>query len=122
MIASRLQEEDMLSTTFIMRRWHGRVRHADLPEYLRLMNEIAIPDYRKTPGNLGAFCLHRRENEIAHIEMLSLWRNSEDIAAYAGDDVSVARYYPFDDRFLLEKEPLVEHFETSGECAAIPAR
>ncbi len=110
----------MPSTTFIVRRWHGRVRHGDVEEYLRLMNEVAIPDYRKTPGNLGAFCLHRLENDIAHIEMLSLWRNIHDIAVFAGDDVGLARYYPFDDRFLLEKEPFVEHFVASGECIAVP--
>lgn len=31
--------------------------------------------------------------------------------AFAGSDISVAKYYPDDADFLLEFEPTVEHFE-----------
>ena len=31
--------------------------------------------------------------------------------AFAGDDISIARYYPEDDEFLLEKNEHVEHWE-----------
>jgi hypothetical protein len=45
----------------IARRWHGRVPATKAEEYLGLMRDVALPDYRSTAGNLGAWCLHRRE-------------------------------------------------------------
>ena len=36
---------------------------------------------------------------------LSFWESQDAIAAFAGTDASVARYYPEDEQFLLELEP-----------------
>ena len=44
----------------IARRWHGRVPAVKAEEYLRLMEQVGLPDYRSTDGNRGAWCLHRR--------------------------------------------------------------
>jgi hypothetical protein len=94
----------------IARRWQGRVANALAEEYLRLMREVALPDYRNTPGNRGAWCLCRVEGDVTHVEMLTLWDDIEAIRRFAGADAEVAKYYDFDDRFLLEKEPRVLHF------------
>jgi hypothetical protein len=94
----------------IARRWHGRVPNALAEEYLRLMREVALPDYRGTPGNRGAWCLSRVEGDVTHVEMLTLWDDVDAIRRFAGDDVAVAKYYDFDDDFLLEKERHVQHF------------
>ena len=80
-------------------------------DYLRLMAEIALPEYRATPGNLRAWCLHRAEGEVVHVEMLTLWENEAAIRRFAGDDLSRARYYDFDPDYLLELEPEVRHYE-----------
>lgn len=80
------------------------------PEYLRLMRDVAIPDYRSVAGNRGAWCLHRGEGDVVHVEMLSFWDDEAAIRAFAGDNIATAKYYDFDDRFLLEKEPHVLHF------------
>jgi len=95
----------------IARRWHGRVPAAKAAEYLALMREVALPDYRSTDGNRGAWCLHRREGEIVHVEMFTLWADEAAIRRFAGDDVAAAKYYDFDAGFLLELEPEVVHFE-----------
>ncbi len=42
---------------------------------------------------------------------MSFWRSRDDIVAFAGDDVDVARYYPEDDRFLLTRPATVDHFD-----------
>ena len=99
----------------IARRWHGRVPAAKADDYLALMREIALPDYRGTPGNLGAWCLHRRDGEIVHVEMFTLWEHETAIRRFAGDDLAAARYYDFDADFLLELEPEVVHFEAVGQ-------
>ena len=95
----------------IARRWHGRVPAAKAKAYLELMVEVGLPDYRSTAGNLGAWCLHRDEGDIVHVEMFTLWQDEAAIRRFAGDDIAEAKYYDFDPDFLLELEPQVTHFE-----------
>lgn len=99
----------------IARRWHGRVPAAKGEAYLRLMREVGLADYRSTEGNLGAWCLHRAEGDIVHVEMFTFWENMEAISRFAGEDVRVAKYYDFDPGYLLELEPEVTHFEVIGD-------
>ena len=95
----------------IARRWHGRVPAAKAEEYLKLMAEVGLPDYRSTVGNRGAWCLHRREADFVHVEMFTLWQDEAAIRRFAGDDLDVAKYYDFDPDFLLELEPHVTHLD-----------
>lgn len=94
----------------IARRWHGRVRADKAGEYLRLMCEVGLADYRSTEGNRGAWCLHRAEGDLVHVEMFTLWEDEAAIRRFAGDDLLRAKYYDFDPEFLLELEPEVLHF------------
>src|SRR3546814_14648667 len=75
------------------------------------MREVALPDYRATEGNLGAWCLHRADGDVVHVEMFTLWRDWDSISRFAGEDVVAAKYYDFDADYLLEIEPTVIHFE-----------
>lgn len=95
----------------IARHWHGRVPAEKAADYLALMAEVALPDYRSTPGNLRAWCLHRRDGEVVHVEMLTLWEDEAAIRGFAGDEIGRARYYDFDPDFLIELEPDVRHYE-----------
>jgi hypothetical protein len=95
----------------IARRWHGRVPAAKAAEYLKLMKDVGLADYRSTEGNSGAWCLHRREGDVVHVEMFTLWEGLNAIRRFAGDELTTAKYYDFDPDFLLELEPEVTHFE-----------
>ena len=95
----------------IARRWHGRVPAEKARDYLRLMKEVGLPDYRSTEGNRGAWCLHRREGDLVHVEMFTFWEDEAAIQRFAGADLLKAKYYDFDAAFLLELEPEVTHFE-----------
>ena len=95
----------------IARRWHGRVPAERAEEYLELMRSVGLPDYRSTDGNKGAWCLHRREGDVVHVEMFTFWEDEAAIRRFAGDDMTRAKYYDFDPDFLLEMEPMVTHFE-----------
>ncbi len=95
----------------IARIWHGRVPAGKSEEYMHLMRTIALPDYRNTPGNLGAYALSRAEGEVVHVEMLTFWESREAIARFAGDNIEIAKYYDFDKEFLLEMEPHVRHYD-----------
>ncbi len=90
----------------ITRIWHNRG-----DEYPNLMRTIAIPDYRSTAGNKGAFALRRIEGDTAHFLMVTFWESEEAIRAFAGNDMSMAKYYDFDKDFLLELEPSSMHYE-----------
>ena len=95
----------------IARRWHGRVPATKIEEYLRLMEQTGLADYRSTEGNRGAWCLHRTVGGITHVEMFTLWDDEAAIRRFAGGDLLKARYYDFDADYLLELEPEVVHFE-----------
>ena len=95
----------------IARRWHGQVPTPKLAEYLQLMANVGLPDYRSTSGNRGAWCLFRRDNGTAHVEMFTLWDDFCAIRRFAGDGINQAKYYDFDPDFLIELEPEVVHFE-----------
>ena len=95
----------------IARRWHGRLPADKAKDYLRLMAEVGLADYRSTEGNRGAWCLHRRDGHVAHVEMFTLWDDLGAIRRFAGNELTKAKYYDFDPDFLLELEPEVTHFE-----------
>ena len=95
----------------IARRWHGRIPAAKRDEYLQLMKDVGLADYRSTDGNRGAWCLHRHEGDIVHVEMFTLWEDEDAIRRFAGLNLLKAKYYDFDRDFLLELEPEVTHFD-----------
>jgi heme-degrading monooxygenase HmoA len=95
----------------IARIWHGTTPAAKGDEYLNLMRTVAIPDYRKTPGNKGAYALRRIEGDTVHFLMVTFWESETAIRAFAGEDISKAKYYDFDKKFLLELEPSSIHYE-----------
>ena len=95
----------------IARRWHGRVPVAKADKYLQLMKDVGLADYRSTEGNRGAWCLHRPEGAVVHVEMFTLWEDMDAIRRFAGSDLTKAKYYDFDPDYLLELEPEVTHFE-----------
>lgn len=99
----------------IARIWHGAVPLPKADEYLTLMREVAIPDYKSTNGNKGAWCLRRDEGGIVHFDMLTFWDDLESIKRFAGEDYETAKYYEFDDDYLIEKEPSVRHHQLFGE-------
>ena len=46
---------------------------------------------------------------VTEVVMLSFWESMDAIKAFAGDEPETAKYYDFDDDFLLSKPSHVEH-------------
>ncbi len=99
----------------IARIWKGEVPLERSDEYLERMRAVAIPDYRSTEGNRGAFALRHVHDDRAEFLMLTFWDSEESIKAFAGDDVTAAKYYDFDADVLLEMVPHVDHYELYNE-------
>lgn len=95
----------------IARMWHGKTESSNADAYLEYLFKSGIPAYRATAGNNGAWVLRKIDGDIAHFITLSFWESREAIAAFAGADVEIARYYPGDKKYLLEFEPSVTHDE-----------
>ena len=95
----------------IARRWRGKVRAADFDAYLAYLEESGIAALRATPGNEGVVVFRHLDEptDSAEFEVISYWRDLEDIWAFAGDDISVARFFPEDHRYLIERELTVRH-------------
>jgi heme-degrading monooxygenase HmoA len=98
----------------IARMWRGWVRTEKVAEYVDIVERTGMSGYRRTPGNQGAQLLTRDLGEgRTEIITLSWWSSLEDIKAFAGDDIEIAKYYPEDDEYLLEREPTVAHFDVA---------
>lgn len=95
----------------IARIWRGRVKPGKLAEYRTIVEQSGESDYKSTPGNLGAWILTRDLGECGEILTLSFWESREAIRRFAGDDISLARYYPGDEDYLLEMNEHVEHYD-----------
>ena len=96
----------------ITRIWHGITKAEHEEEYLKYVQETGLKDYLKIPGNLSAKILRKIEGNICHFYTVTEWDNIESIKKFAGEDYSKARYYEEDEKYLLELEEKVNHYET----------
>jgi heme-degrading monooxygenase HmoA len=100
----------MANEQVILRRWRGTIRTQDRETYVAYVLGTGGDDYAGTPGNLGFQVLYRdRGDGTTEVTTLSWWESMETIRGFAGDDPELARYYPEDDRFLLDHPKVVEH-------------
>jgi len=97
----------------IARLWRGATLTEKADQYLAFLQARAVPDYRAIPGNISVNVLHRTVGAITHYLIVTHWESREAIEAFAGTDITRARYYRQDVDFLLEFEPTVEHYEVS---------
>lgn len=95
----------------IARTWHGVTEAARAKEYLEYLKKTGVPEYQQTEGNRGVYVLQRVEGDKAHFLLLTLWESVDAIKRFAGSQIERAKYYPEDEKFLLELEPTVTHYE-----------
>ena len=96
----------------ILRSWRGPIRTTQRDAYRDYVAATGRTDYAATPGNLGFQMLFRELGDgTTEVTTLSWWRDLDAIRGFAGEDIAVARYYPEDDQYLLERPVHVEHHE-----------
>ena len=99
----------------IARLWRGWVETDRADEYVEYISRTGIAEYRRTPGNLGAQMWTRDLGEgRTEVLTLSWWESTEDIRGFAGDDIAQAVFYPEDDRYLIDRETTVTHYEVAS--------
>ena len=98
----------------VLREWRAEIRRELKLEYVEYVRSTGIAEYRALPGNLGAVVATRDlDEERSEIVTLSWWIDNEAIRAFAGEDITIARYFPEDDRFLLTRPERVRHYEST---------
>lgn len=100
------------ATGLILRRWTALIRTAGREAYTAYIAGTGGSDYTATPGNLGYQMTMRDLGDgTTEVATLSWWSSLDAIRAFAGEDITVARYYPEDDAFLLTRPEHVEHHD-----------
>jgi antibiotic biosynthesis monooxygenase (ABM) superfamily enzyme len=95
----------------IARVWRGATRAEDAEEYAAYVEKSAMEGARALPGNRGTLVLRRVHGDKAEFETILLFDELESIHAFAGDDIDTAVFFPEDDRYLVERELTVRHFD-----------
>lgn len=95
----------------IARVWRGSTREEDADAYAAYVEETGLKGARALPGNRGTLVLRRAHDGRAEFETILLFDSLDDIRAFAGGDIEAAVFFPEDDRYLVEREPTVRHFE-----------
>jgi heme-degrading monooxygenase HmoA len=95
----------------IARTWTGVVLRADADAYADYVRETGFAEYGQTAGNRGAWRLRRDAGERTDFVTLSMWDSVDAIKAFAGEDIEAAVLYPEDERYLIDGESSVTHYE-----------
>ena len=103
----------------IARAWRGATKAKDSEAYLEYLHRTGLAEYRKTPGNRGVLGLRRIANGRAEFLLVSLWESEDAIRQFAGDDIDKAVFYPEDERFLVERDDHVSHYEVVYDTAPL---
>jgi predicted lactoylglutathione lyase/heme-degrading monooxygenase HmoA len=104
-------EPDAVRKPSVARIWRGRVRKELIDKYRAYIAATGLADYRKTPGNRGAYMLTAPREDDGEVITLSFWDSRDSIAAFAGEPIDRARYYPEDEAYLLDFPEMVEHYD-----------
>src|SRR5690242_16736421 len=95
-------ERDSSEVEMIARIWHGITESKDADEYINYINKTGVTDAKGTEGNRGVYVLREIDGDKAHFLFISFWNSTESIGRFAGSEIERARYYPEDEKYLLE--------------------
>jgi heme-degrading monooxygenase HmoA len=118
--ASRLKEtyskppQPKKATTVVARVWRGRVPTSRADEYAQYLYDNGPAKIRMMPGNLGAEMLRSENGEVTEFMVISYWPDRESIKAFAGQDITKARFLPRDREFLIDPDEFVKHYDVTS--------
>ena len=75
------------------------------------MKKRAAPDYRSVAGLEKLFFTRRNEGDVTHFLLITVWDSIDSVKKFAGENPEIAKYYPEDDEYLLEKEEYSQNYQ-----------
>ena len=95
----------------VARLWRGSTKTGDADHYLEYLRATGLAGYACTAGHRETITLRRMHDGRAEFLLLSLWDSMDAVRAFAGADLERAIFYPEDERYLVERDERVTHFE-----------
>jgi len=95
----------------IARVWRGATRAEDAEAYAAYIEDSGTGSARKVAGARGSLVLRRIVGDRAEFETIILFDSLDDVHAFAGDDIDQAVFFAEDDRYLVERDLTVSHYE-----------
>lgn len=95
----------------IARVWCGATLAENGDEYAAYLEETGMREAREIPGNRGTLVLRRMRGGYSEFETIMLFDKLEDVRAFAGDELEVAVFFDLDDKYLVERDLEVRHYE-----------
>jgi len=99
----------------IARVWRGATTAADGDAYAAYIEETGMTVARKLDGSRGTLVLRRVVGDRAEFETVLLFDSLDDVRAFAGDEIEKAVFFPEDDRYLVERDLGVSHYEVDAQ-------
>jgi heme-degrading monooxygenase HmoA len=103
----------------IARTWRGATKAKDAEAYLEYLHQTGFAEYRKIAGNRGVLGLRRIVNDRAEFLLVSLWESEAAIRQFAGEEIEKAVFYSEDDRFLVDRDNYVSHYEVVFDSSPV---
>jgi antibiotic biosynthesis monooxygenase (ABM) superfamily enzyme len=95
----------------IARVWRGTTLAEHGDEYAAYLEETGMRSARELPGARGTLVLRREQAGYAEFETILLFETLADVQGFAGDDLELAVFFEKDDRYLVERDREVRHYE-----------
>lgn len=95
----------------IAREWKARCPQRHVAGFAEHLRRTGVHDAAGTPGFRGAQILVRDIGECGEFTLITYWDSIGAIEAFAGEDTDVARLYEGDERYELEPDHFVLHYE-----------
>ena len=95
----------------IARVWRGATLAENGDAYAAYLEETGMRNAREIPGSRGTLVLRRERAGYAEFETILLFETMEDVRGFAGDELDAAVFFELDDRYLVERDLEVRHYE-----------
>jgi heme-degrading monooxygenase HmoA len=99
----------------IARMWHGVTLAEHNEAFLEYMKNTGIKTCIDADGNRGVYVLRRPGDVKVDFIFISFWESYESIRNFAGQDIEKPLYFPDDEKYLIEPEQEVKHYEVLFE-------
>lgn len=98
----------------IAREWKARLPANQKEEFLSYLDKTGVQDSAATEGFKGAQVLVRHLSDQVEVTLITYWDNLEVIESFAGENIGMARLYPDDEKYQLEPNRFVSHYEVAA--------
>jgi antibiotic biosynthesis monooxygenase (ABM) superfamily enzyme len=95
----------------IARVWRGATLAENGDAYAEYLEETGMRNARDIPGSRGTLVLRRVRAGYAEFETILLFETMEDVRGFAGDELDAAVFFELDDKYLVERDLEVRHYE-----------